>query len=88
MLFGSIVVFVSLLAGLLFTGTLSDNDLLPTSLIPAFFAGILPVLTPLPKVHINYERIDSLDGKVAIVTGANIGLGKIDSKFVTFQAFT
>lgn len=78
------VLLVSLLAGLFLSGTLSNYDLIPTSLIPNFFIGSIPQLTPhRQRVLLNYEHIDSLDGRVAIVTGANIGLGTLLFKFLT-----
>lgn len=72
---GIITVFVALALGLLFSGTLSTYNLVSDSVMPPFFVGMVPVLTPAKDLPITYDKIDNLEGKVAIVTGANIGVG-------------
>lgn len=72
---GAIFFFVAVALGLLFSGTLSKYNVVSDDVMPPFFVGMVPVLTPAKDLPITYDKIDNLEGKVAIVTGANIGVG-------------
>lgn len=49
------------------------------------FKGMVPILTPSNTWNYRFQDIPDLSGKVAIVTGANVGLGFYTAKYLAFN---
>jgi len=52
------------------------------------FKGLIPTLTPPDSWNYHFKDIPNLSGKIAIVTGANVGLGFYNAKYLAMNGAT